>query len=73
MTTWIVNVDTLSDAEMSFFGWELFDKGDEFSVYWRHRYNELQVISNSSPRLLAVDDWNDAQILARNTTILTIP
>lgn len=72
MTTWIVNVDTLSDDELSFFGWELIEKGDEFSIYKNHRYNEDQIISNSPPRRLAVDDWNDAQSMARGTQINSI-
>jgi hypothetical protein len=65
----VVKIDDLSDADLSFYGWEMVDKGDEFSLYWSARYNETQPVSNQSPRYLIVDDWNDANSMGRGTFI----
>jgi hypothetical protein len=65
----IVRVDGLSDGDLSFYGWELVDKGPEFSLYLNVRYNETQVVSNDSPRYLLVDDQNDASTMGRGSFI----
>ena len=62
----IVNIDHLSDRELSFFGWVKVDDGDEFSLYWNPRYNEFQPISNDPPRMMLVDDYNDAHAMAQD-------
>jgi hypothetical protein len=62
---YLVRVDDLSDDELSFFGWEVLDKGEEFSIYSNARYNETQPVSNESPRYLLIDDRNDAQVIGR--------
>lgn len=60
-----VNVDHLDDRDLEFFGWILFDRGPKWSQYWNPRYNEYVTIRNTPPRRLVVDDWNDAQAIAR--------
>ena len=60
----MVNVDDLNDDQLSFFGWIRVHTGEEFSTFWNPRYNEEQPVSNSPPRYLIVDDWNDAQYMA---------
>jgi hypothetical protein len=64
MANFIIKVDGLTDAQLSFFGWIMVDRGDEFSLYWNPRYNEEQPVSNDPPRYLVLDDWNDAQHMA---------
>ena len=65
MGNFIVNVDNLTDDQLAFFGWIMVDRGKEFSLYMSPRYNEEQLISNDPPRRLIVDDWNDAQFMAK--------
>ena len=72
MHAWYVNIDALSDDELRIHGWILEHNGEEFSVYWNPRYNEYQVIQNSSPRYILVDDYNDAVSLSRGKAITPI-
>lgn len=69
MSNFFVRVDHLSDGELSFYGWEMVDKGPEFSTYWNARYNEFQLVSNNPPRYLVIDDWNDAQSISQGMVI----
>jgi hypothetical protein len=69
----IVRIDHLNDEQLSFFGWILVDKGEDFSTYWSPRYNEEQPVSNFPPRYLIVDDWNDAQYMVGGASITKGP
>jgi hypothetical protein len=73
MAYFFVRVDHLTDEELSFFGWELIDKGSEYSSYWNARYNEIQPVSNDPPRFIVVDDWNDARNMSRGGSLITGP
>lgn len=66
MGNFIVDVDRLTDDQLSFYGWVRLDTGVEFSIYWNPKYNETQPVSNEAPRHLVVDDWNDAQYMSRD-------
>lgn len=61
---YIVRIDHLSDDQLSFYGFEKVHSGPEFSLYLNVRYDEMQPVSNVSPRYIIVDDWNDAQYMA---------
>jgi len=73
MAYFFVRVDHLTDEELSFFGWELIDKGNEYSAYWNARYNEIQLVSNEAPRFIVVDDLNDARNMSRGGSLITGP
>lgn len=73
MHNFIVNIDGPPDDNLSFYGWVMVDRGDEFSIYWSPRYNETQVVSNLPPRYLIIDDPNDARNLARDRRIIVGP
>jgi hypothetical protein len=73
MAYFFVRVDHLTDEKLSFFGWELIDKGNKYSAYWNARYNEIQPVSNDAPRFIVVDDWNDAQNMSRGGSLITGP
>ena len=72
MDKWIVNIDTLTDQELMTYGFILRDPGEEFSVYWHPRYNEMHLVSNEPPRSIIVDDWNDAVSMNRAGVIRPI-
>ena len=61
-----VDVTGLSEEQLHFYGWFKTESNAEFSIYWNARYNERQVVQNGPPKFLIVDDWNDAQYLARD-------
>ena len=71
MSNFIVNIEHLTDDQLCFFGWIRLDSGNEFSLYWNPRYNEIQPVSNDPPRTMIVDDWNDAQYMSRGGRPLT--
>ena len=73
MANFIVNIDHLTDTQLTFFGWIRVDQGGEFSLYWSPRYNETQPVSNDPPRHLVVDDLNDARFMSREGTIIAGP
>jgi hypothetical protein len=74
MANFCVRIDHLSDQELSFFGWEKVQSDQEFGTYWNARYNEFQPVSETEPRYLVVDDWNDAQSMSRaGSTIIQAP
>lgn len=61
--SWSVRVDHLTDDQLVFFGWYRVHTGEEFSVYYCPRYGESQVVQNTPPRRIIVDDPNDAQTM----------
>jgi hypothetical protein len=69
----IVRIDHLDDDQLAFFGRIKVHEGEEFSIYWNPRYSEEQPVSNSPPRYLVVDDWNDAQYMAGGGSITKGP
>jgi hypothetical protein len=73
MANFIVRIDHLTDEQLSFFGWEMIDKGNTYSLYWNARYNESQPVSNDPPRFIIVDDWNDAQYMSRGGSLIKGP
>jgi hypothetical protein len=73
MANFIVRIDHLTDEQLSFFGWEMIDKGNTYSLYWNARYNESQPVSNDLPRFIIVDDWNDAQYMSRGGSLIKGP
>jgi hypothetical protein len=73
MANYFVRVDHLTDEELSFFGWEVIDRGNEYSAYWNARYNEVQPVSNGPPRFIVVDDLNDARNMSRGGFLITGP
>jgi hypothetical protein len=60
----VVRIDHLSDEQLEFFGWVRAHFGPTFSLYWNPRYNEYQPVQNDIPRVLVVDDYNDAVQMA---------
>ena len=71
---YIVRIDHLEDEQLSFYGFERIHTGPEFSLYLQVRYNEMQPVSNISPRYIIVDDWNDAQYMSEDdSSVITGP
>jgi hypothetical protein len=71
---YIVRIDHLEDDQLALYGFARIDAGEEFSLYLHVRYNEMQPVSNVSPRYIIVDDWNDAQYMsADDATVVTGP
>lgn len=67
---WFINIDHVEDSDLEFMGWYRVVEGPEFSIYRRPHDGEEQMVSNDPPRIIVVDDYNDAQILSRGSIII---
>ena len=56
-----VDVSHLTDEELMFFGWAITKETEDFFIYQLIHTGEEQIVSKRLPRLLIVDDVNDAQ------------
>jgi len=66
----IFTIDHLDDQKMSFFGWLVEDRNDEFTLYRRHYDGEQVVVQNESPRWFVTDDVNDAEQMSSGVIII---
>jgi hypothetical protein len=67
---WFINIDHLEDSDLEFLGWYKVVDSHDFSVYRRPHDGEEQVIQNDPPRVMVVDDYNDAQVLSSGRIIV---
>lgn len=69
MARFCVDISSIPDETLAFFGYDLRDENDEFKIYV-DKYLEDHIVEKAKPRLY-VEDVNDAAYMAsRSVTAL---
>lgn len=73
MEKWVVRVDHLTDDQLAFYGWGVSSMGKSLLSTSMSGVAKPQVVSNTPPRYLMLEDFNDAMSLNPNGFVIKGP